>query len=305
MTKPWDPDRSLTPEGAARAIAARFPDVDSSGLSFLGSGWEFDAWLTRDDWVFRFPRRAEGEALFDLERRVHELVRPFMPPALLIPRVELNGSRVAEFPYCFAGHRFIPGISADEVDPRHLPGLARQLAGFLGALHGIPEASARAAGVSESDGNEEGRQAWVEARLSTLDALGGRDPVVDDAVAWVRQIEQPGPPYRGPLCVIHQDLSPEHVLVDPETGRLTGILDWTDAILGDPARDFVFIVAWRGWAYVEDVIRHYPHGVDEGFRDRLRFMSKWLTVLWLALAHERNTEFVKLTGWVRNAFAVD
>jgi Ser/Thr protein kinase RdoA (MazF antagonist) len=97
------------------------------------------------------------------------------------------------------------------------------------------------------------------------------------------------------LTFIHHDLSPEHLLVDPGTGQLTGILDWTDAILGDAARDFVFLVAWQGWAYTEEVLRNYPLSVDSGFRDRLRFTSRFLSVLWLGLAYERNTELEKLT----------
>ena len=35
----------------------------------------------------------------------------------------------------------------------------------------------------------------------------------------------------------HGDLWYEHVLVAEESGRLTGVLDWEGAALGDPARD--------------------------------------------------------------------
>jgi hypothetical protein len=91
--------------------------------------------------------------------------------------------------------------------------------------------------------------------------------------------------------------------VDPETGRLSGIIDWTDAILGDAARDFVFLVAWQGPAFAEEVLLSYPHTVDQGFCERLDFMARVLSVMWLALAHERHTEVEKLTGWVHNVFA--
>jgi aminoglycoside phosphotransferase (APT) family kinase protein len=111
------------------------------------------------------------------------------------------------------------------------------------------------------------------------------------------------PRHHGPFSLIHQDLSPEHVLVDPASGQLTGILDWTDVILGDPARDFVFLVAWRGWSYVEQVLKHYPRVVDDGFRSRLDFMARLLTITWLGYAHLRGTEVEKLTGWVHHAFA--
>ncbi|MGH7576372.1 MAG: phosphotransferase, partial [Longimicrobiales bacterium] len=85
---------------------------------------------------------------------------------------------------------------------------------------------------------------------------------------------------------IHHDLGPEHLILDPDTGRLVGILDWTDAILGDPARDFVFLVTWRGWSLVEQVLNSYPLAVDATFRDRLRRSARVLSVLWLAEAYE-------------------
>jgi aminoglycoside phosphotransferase (APT) family kinase protein len=206
----------------------------------------------------------------------------------------------AGFPYPIAGHRFIPGIPSDEADARHLPALAMEIGRVLGAIHAIPVGTARAAGVSEI---EEGRaDGWFESGLSVLDARKGQDHVVDRAVEWVREsIEVPEPDC--PPRFIHHDLSPEHLLVDPDSGRLTGILDWTDAIIGDAARDFVFLVAWRGWAFVEEVLRGYPHPVDPGFRDRLRFKARMLTPVWLGLAYARVTEFEKLTGWVHNAYA--
>lgn len=55
MMNPWDPDRSLTIEAASRAIKSRLPTIDTQDLAHLGSGWEFDAWLTKDGWVFPFP----------------------------------------------------------------------------------------------------------------------------------------------------------------------------------------------------------------------------------------------------------
>jgi aminoglycoside phosphotransferase (APT) family kinase protein len=303
MMNPWDPDRSLTMDTASRAINSRFPTIDTQDLAHLGSGWEFDAWLTKDGWVFRFPRRAGLEDLIESERRVHKLLRSFLPPGVSIPRVERVGQPSADFPYRFPAHRFIPGVPVDEVDAAFLPSLARQIGSVLGAIHAIPEAEARSAGVVEMDVDDEGRREWVEQRMDALSALGGIDPIVDGAVQWVRQVSLPVVRCEGPLTFIHHDLSPEHLLVDPATGQLTGILDWTDAILGDAARDFVFLVAWRGWAYMEEVLRNYPLSVDPGFRDRLRFISRFLSVLWLGLARERNTEVAKLTGWVHNAFA--
>jgi aminoglycoside phosphotransferase (APT) family kinase protein len=275
--------------------------METRDLTLLGSGWEFDAWLTRDGWIVRFPRRAGMDELLAPERRVHQLVRPVLPPGIEVPLVEHVGQTPDRFPYRIAAHRFIHGIPADEVDQTFLPHLAAQLGEALGAIHSITEPRARAAGVLEMDYDEEGQREWFALPLEVLSALGGRDPVVDQAVRWARQVDLPTS-YEGELSFIHHDLSPDHVLVDPGSGRLTGILDWTDAILGDAARDFVFLVAWGGWDYAEEVLKHYPRVIDAGFRSRLDFMARLLTVAWLGYAQVRGTEVEKLTGWLHNAF---
>lgn len=299
-SKPWEPDRPLSVETVSDAIRSCFPEVDASNPKFLGSGWEYDAWLTGDGWVFRFPRRVESSGLFELEQRVHDLVARFLPADVSVPHAELLGRPAAGFPYPIAAHRFIPGVPSDEAEVRHLPSLAREIGRTLGAIHAIPVGAARAAGVSEI---EEGRgEGWFESGLAVLEARRGVDPIVDRAVDWTRQSLAVREPH-APLRFIHHDLSPEHLLVDPQSGRLTGILDWTDAIIGDAARDFVFLVAWRGWEFAEEALRGYPHPVDPGFRDRLRFKARLLTPVWLALAIERGTEVEKLTGWVHNAYS--
>jgi aminoglycoside 2''-phosphotransferase len=45
--------------------------------------------------------------------------------------------------------------------------------------------------------------------------------------------------FRFEAVLTHSDLGMEHVLVDESSGRLTGLIDFGDAEIGDPAVDFV------------------------------------------------------------------
>jgi aminoglycoside phosphotransferase (APT) family kinase protein len=50
------------------------------------------------------------------------------------------------------------------------------------------------------------------------------------------------PPRATPELVFsHNDLGMEHVLIDQQRQRITGVLDWTDAAMVDPAYDFGLI----------------------------------------------------------------
>lgn len=305
MTNLWEPDRQLTLELAVEVIRSSLPSVRADDITFLGSGWEFDAYLTSDGWVVRFPRRQEMAGLFEKDLRVHALVEQHLPSSVAVPRIELLGNPSAGFPYPVAAHRFIPGVPVDELDERHLATAPAQIGEALSAIHAVPIDAARQIGVVEDEVDGVGAREWLKQGIASLSRLPEIDPIVTRAIQWVQEASIPTAAFGGPLRFIHQDLSPEHVLANPETGRLTGIIDWTDVLLGDPARDFVFVVAWRGWSFAEEVLRHYAHPLEAGFRDRLRFMARVLTPIWLGLAVERGTEVEKVRTWLRNAYAPD
>ncbi|MEU4311514.1 aminoglycoside phosphotransferase family protein [Nocardia sp. NPDC024068] len=71
-------------------------------------------------------------------------------------------------------------------------------------------------------------------------------------------------------AVVHGDLGSENVLWAWADGvpRLTGVLDWDDIALGDPAEDLAAIEAGHGCAFVHGILtRHGP--VDPGLGTRI------------------------------------
>ena len=287
---------------ARAAIGTRFPEIDTRGLQHLGSGWEFDAYLTSDGWVFRFPRRAYCADLFEPEERVHRVVAAALPPRIAIPRVALMAEPTDDFPYKFAGHRHIPGVDADALDQNLLPVLAGEIGAAFGALHSIPERSARDAGISEIDLGDLGQKEWFDRGLRNARELYGRDPIVDEALWWMTGLSLPLARYAGPLHLIHHDMAPDHLIADPANGRLVGIIDWTDAILSDPARDFAVLPPSFGWDFTAAVLESYPVVVDSQFHDRLQFLARLLSVMWLTEAFEQERDVAKHVLWVRRAF---
>ena len=299
---PWEADRHLTQDGARALIRDSFSDIDSRTLEHLGSGWQFDAYLTADGWVFRFPRRAWCEDLFASERLVHQLVAPLLEPEIAIPKVELMGAPAQGFPYKFAGHRFITGVPANTLDPSVEPTFARGIGEALSIIHSIPKEEALAAGVRELE-MDDGRIEWLKRGLQHASGLRGLEPEIEPALNWIEQVALPPTQYEGPLRFIHHDLSPEHLIVNLKTGQLVGILDWTDAILGDAARDFAALVTFHGWRFAEEVLRNYHAPIDSEFRERMGYMARLLSVIWLSEAHLQGSDVAKHIEWVLNAFS--
>jgi aminoglycoside phosphotransferase (APT) family kinase protein len=302
VSPPGGPAPLLSREKAATLIDASFPDVDAAELRYLGSGTLYDVFLTADGWAFRFPRTNWSGDLFAPEATVHEFVAQKIPSQIRLPRAELRAAPSAQFPYPIAGHRHIRGVGADELDEKLIPTFAREIATVLNALHSIPTPVARAAGMHEFI-MDDGRQPWFDKGVDAVMQLRGLDPVLDRALDWLKTAVST-PHFDAPLHLVHGGLESRHVLVDPSTGLIQGIIDWTDTHLGDAARDFVFLVTWKGWQFAEEVLHLYSRAIDREFRARLRYMAQLLSLIELGYAHAENRDLARHVRYVHNAFAV-
>jgi aminoglycoside phosphotransferase (APT) family kinase protein len=73
--------------------------------------------------------------------------------------------------------------------------------------------------------------------------------------------------------LVHNDFAAEHVLIDAEAQRVTGVIDWSDIAISDPAADFAGIFHWGGDPFADAVLAAYEGALDNGFRRRARFMA--------------------------------
>ena len=93
----------------------------------------------------------------------------------------------------------------------------------------------------------------------------------DDERAWLEThySNYLGLSFEFSLKVIHSDVTEDHIYVIPERGKLGGIIDFVDVRIADPALDFAGLWLY-GRSFVEDVLGHYDHSVDDDFLDRSR-----------------------------------
>lgn len=237
---------------AARAagldLTTTATELDVSGLDFLVVHAR-DAAGT--PWIVRTPRRAEVVAAARGEARALRLVAPRLPAA--VPDWRVHTDDVIAYPR-------LPGTPAITVDPVTGPhwhvidaaappdAFLDSLADVLAALAAIPVADAAAAGLPVK-AIDDVRAAFarsaddVRAALAPPDALWARWQrwLADDA-CW--------PPF---AALVHGDLHPGHLLL-ADDGRVTGVLDWTEAHVGDPALDLVAFVGGFGRAALDRLI---------------------------------------------------
>jgi aminoglycoside phosphotransferase (APT) family kinase protein len=151
--------------------------------------------------------------------------------------------------------------------------LAAELARFLRALHAFPVERAEALGAPA---------AW---RADHADDLAPALPLLDAGerergerlLDTYRRLEfEP--------AVIHADLGPEHVLC--EGGRITGVIDWGDAGVGDPALDLVWPLFDAAEPFREAFVAAY--GVDDATAARTAVF--WRLVPWHGVGYGLWTE---------------
>ncbi len=163
------------------------------------------------------------------------LIAPSLPAPIPVPR--FAGSPANAYPWPFAGYQHLDGTTVCAFrEAAAGEALARDLGAFLRALHAIDPSEALARGLPPDQLGRlvhEHRFAMARERLSALHARG----IVENPQSMLDEMREIAPrPGEGALCIVHGDLYARHVLVD-ERGELSGVIDWGDMHLGDPALD--------------------------------------------------------------------
>jgi aminoglycoside 2''-phosphotransferase len=253
-------------DDCSKALASAFPNRRFAPPQPILGGWSF--WTFRvGDLIVRFPV-TDGDARgLEREFRLLPELGPRLPVA--VPHYELTGEW-GDRP--FGAYPALPGSGLDEQRGRlsARSGLYADLAHALRALHSFPlERAAILLGTDRPDD----APFWEAVHRDALPLLGRE--VRDVAEKLISRHARAGGEAREAL--VHNDLGLVHVF--SAGPRITGIIDWTDACIGDPAKDFVGVLAIAGWATVRRMLRDYGMA-NAGFEERLGFYT------WVAPLHD-------------------
>ncbi|GAB3751494.1 phosphotransferase family protein [Microlunatus parietis] len=133
--------------------------------------------------------------------------------------------------------RRLPGVGFDasNASPERLDAVTGQVARLLSILATL---SAPGWGWVGDDGRgtSSSWREWLRQQVTESAAkLGPR--LSADFVTRAHAAIDEDVPERLPGSILNGDLGLSHVLVDPATGAVTGLLDWAAAIIGDPLFD--------------------------------------------------------------------
>ncbi len=260
---------------AADAIAlvrAAFPALRVERSAPLGEGWDSVALLINDQVVFRCAKRPDVAARLAHEAELLLLLADRVP--LPVPRFTHRWADPAWPGARIVGYRLIAGEPLTRARPEHHAAQAAQLGAFVSALHAIPIEAARRHGATGADAagrRESYRRFFATVRAHML-ALFTAEEQAAIVAFWSRYLEDDAC-FAFTSTLVHRDLNTEHVLYDPTTGDLTGVIDWGDAGIDDPAVDFAALRRELGEEFAQHMLAAYARPADASFSRRMDFYA--------------------------------
>ncbi|MFB9689854.1 aminoglycoside phosphotransferase family protein [Amycolatopsis plumensis] len=220
-------EHAMDTELVERLVRGQFPQWADLPATPLASGGTVNAvYRLGTELTVRLPLTEGGASDITKERRVLGALGE-LPVA--VPAVVAVGEPAEGYPWPWAVHGWLDGSPA--LEGRAAAGLAE----FVLALR-----ANRAAGPPARRGRP--LSTVDEAARAAIGELSRTDEPFDPGAAlavWAEALD--APPWTGPPCWLHGDLMPSNLLL--RDGRLTGVLDWATAGVGDPAIDL--IPAWN------------------------------------------------------------
>lgn len=261
------------------------PGLDIREVELHQEGLVNDVLIVNREWVIRFTKTDWGKELMALEGQLMHYLQPFLPLRIPQPEVRSDGIMVYAL---LEGDDFTREVWVSS-NERRQQRYAGELGTFLFALHHVPvhtehwEIPLTLAPIS--------RDTWadiyqrVRAKIHPL--------LLAHQIKWVDGIFQSAlsdPAFFDfETAVIHGDLSPYHILHSSKDQKLSGVIDFGIAGLGDPATDLGTLI----YAYGERLVS----GIKLFYKDydqllpRARFYAQAMEVQWVLLGVESGEDY--------------
>lgn len=234
-------------------------EVKENSLTFNESGLDFLAVFAEDqegeNWVLRIPRREDVVTGTLTEKKTLDLIAPFI--SVQVPNWSIFTNELI-------GYKQLSGIPAGtidhtarayiwELDEKNVPDHFNEtLARAMVSLHAIARQAMNVKWLTVQNA-EEARSSMKEKMDNVKAEFGVSSELWERWQAWVTE-DSFWPKQTG---LVHGDLHAGHILIDKETARVTGFIDWTEASVTDIANDFVPHYRTFGDAALEGLIYHY------------------------------------------------
>lgn len=258
-----------TAESLFAHLCRRHPELSGESWRVVSSSLQNIILIVGERLVFRFPLTSDTSSM-KLEMRMLPKLERHLP--LPIPQFRYTPGRKDKL--CYVGYPIIAGepLSAARLGQmqqqrRHIA--AQQIADFLTALHGYDrDAMTR---VDPKRFQADWRRGWAAYYRSVEQHVFPN--IERKERLWIMHVFyeylHPSDHFRFTPCLLHGDFKNDHIFHDPQTGRLTGIIDFGSLRMGDPAYDFHDLCLAYGEPFARAILELYKGPADRTFWRRV------------------------------------
>ncbi|MFX1314611.1 MAG: phosphotransferase family protein [Promethearchaeota archaeon] len=253
-----------------------FPDIKEQEVKFLYHG-TYNVFEVKERYIFRFPdkvfRNRSGVDLIQKEVKMLYHIRNYV--SITIPE-PIYISIEPDFP--FVGYERIPGTSLsvnfNQIHNNEKIKIAKEIGKFLSQLHSeaLYREILRKRIIEKDFTMDKYKREWVEYFKKTQNLIY---PLLSEKQQdWITQLFNKFLNKRDNFnfipTVIHGDFDISNVLINPKTFEITGIIDFEDSRIYDPATDFLFYD--EGEFFLNQILENYQGKLDPNFKERIQFL---------------------------------
>jgi macrolide phosphotransferase len=260
-------------------------EIEPGSVQINESGLDFFAVFANDKegatWVLRTPRRPDVVASAAYEKKVLDVILSRLPVA--VPHWQIHTPELIAY-------RILQGNPAATINPEKqqydwflnqeaLPDLfVQSLAETLVALHNIDHGTAADAGVRVKQSAEVRRT--LSVRMENIKGeFGVARELWDRWQKWLSD-DTCWPEHS---ALVHGDLHPGHIMVNDD-GKVTGLLDWTEGEVADPAIDFTVHYRLFGEPGLKDLLSRYEAAGGKVWPRITEHIREWIAAYPILIA---------------------
>src|SRR3989344_8930860 len=267
---------SISNDTTLKIVRKIIPDISNEKIQIFDDGWDYIAIVVNNETAFRFPRRENYAKTLPIEVNFLEQFASKSPvnvPKLIYKKDEETG-------VSFVTYEFIPGVQFTKIisynfSKMDLLTIAQQLGSFLTTVHSFPIEKAKQLGIQQIDSFDSWQKRLRKIKKVVFPHISKNEQqwvvkLFEDFLKIIGKV-----PIKSVLT--HSDIMPEHIIVDPEVHTLSGIIDFGDILIADPAYDFTFLARY-GQGFLNECYKNYDLQIDDMFEERRQFYEDRLAV---------------------------
>lgn len=261
-------------------IKETYPELNIENYILYSWSWNSYVIEINNSMIFKIPKTMKNQIALEREILITDPLSKYL--SVSVPKYEFT--KKYKDTKLVAGYRKIAGVPLTNqsnagkkigINLKSIRAKAQiyaQFSKFLTELHSLPIAEFLELGVPDEQG-ERWRDRYEMFYYTVHDTVYPylKKPVKKKIEKLFEKFLNEQSNFEFKAVLIHGDFGGWNILFDSLNKKITGVLDWENAVIGDPALDFAELLYDYGTEFKDKVLKRYKLNTDPQFSERLKF----------------------------------